>query len=111
MAYPPGSIFKIIVASAALENKKVNIYDNFIDEPYINIDGVVYHNFMDESNGLINMIKAFEVSSNTTFIKIGQKTGGGNIIEMAKKFGITKDDNLPIEEQIGTLPSLKNTLG
>ncbi|MGJ7044575.1 peptidoglycan D,D-transpeptidase FtsI family protein [Thermoanaerobacterium thermosulfurigenes] len=111
MDYPPGSIFKIIVASAALENKKVNIYDNFIDEPYINIDGVVYHNFMDESNGLINMIKAFEVSSNTTFIKIGQKTGGSDIIEMAKKFGITKDDNLPIEEQIGTLPSLENTLG
>ncbi|WP_434644107.1 penicillin-binding protein 2 [Thermoanaerobacterium thermosaccharolyticum] len=111
MEYPPGSIFKIIVASAALENKKVNIYDNFIDEPYINIDGVIYHNFMDESNGLINMDKAFEVSSNTTFIKIGQKTGGSNIIDMAKKFGITKDDNLPVEEQVGTLPSLKNTYG
>ncbi|SNX55334.1 penicillin-binding protein 2 [Thermoanaerobacterium sp. RBIITD] len=111
MAYPPGSIFKIIVASAALENGKVNIYDNFIDEPYININSVVFHNFMDEANGIINIDKAFEVSSNTTFIKIGQNTGGDKIINMAKKFGITIDDNLPIEEEIGTLPSIKNTYG
>lgn len=111
MQYPPGSIFKIIVASAALESGKVNFYDNFIDDPSIDINGVIFHNFMNESNGIVNIDKAFSVSSNTTFIKIGQKVGGENIINLAKKFGLTIDDNLPIEEKVGTLPSIKNTYG
>jgi penicillin-binding protein 2 len=111
MAYPPGSIFKIIVASAALEKGKVDLKDEFIDTSSYEINGVVFHNFKNESNGIINIEKAFEVSSNTTFIKIGEATGGDNIIKVADKFGIAANNNLPLEEEYGMLPSIEDTYG
>ncbi|HHW56724.1 MAG TPA: penicillin-binding protein 2 [Clostridia bacterium] len=109
--YPPGSIFKIIVAAAALEYGKVNLEDTFYCSGSYDINGVVFHDFKGESHGIINIVKGFAVSCNTTFIKIGQITGAKNILEMARKFGIESDDGLPIPEQIGRLPKLFDTYG
>ncbi|MFV9567633.1 peptidoglycan D,D-transpeptidase FtsI family protein [Thermoanaerobacter mathranii] len=109
--YPPGSIFKIVVASAALEYDKVDLQDTFYCSGGYDINGVVFHDYKRESHGVINMVKGFAVSCNTTFIKIGQITGAKNILEMARKFGIESDDSLPIPEQIGKLPTLSDTYG
>ncbi|SHE66128.1 penicillin-binding protein 2 [Thermoanaerobacter uzonensis DSM 18761] len=109
--YPPGSIFKIVVAAAALEYNKVNLQDTFYCSGSYDINGIIFHDYKGESHGVINMVKGFAVSCNTTFIKIGQITGAKNILEMARKFGIESDDGLPIPEQIGRLPKLSDTYG
>lgn len=110
-SYPPGSVFKIIVAAAALEYKKVNLTDKFYCTGSYDINGVVFHDYKGESHGVVDIKKGFQLSCNTTFIKIGQITGGENILKMAKKFGLTISDNLPIAEQNGTLPKISDTFG
>lgn len=109
--YPPGSIFKIIVAAVALESGKVSLEDTFYCSGSYDINGVVFHDFRGESHGLINIVKGFAVSCNTTFIRIGEITGAKAILDMARKFGIEKDDGLPIPEQVGRLPKLSDTYG
>ncbi|MGB9779475.1 peptidoglycan D,D-transpeptidase FtsI family protein [Caldanaerobacter sp.] len=109
--YPPGSIFKIIVAAAALESGKVSLEDTFYCSGSYDINGVIFHDFRGESHGFINIVKGFAVSCNTTFIRIGEITGANAILEMARKFGIEKDDGLPIPEHVGRLPKLSDTYG
>ncbi|MGB9679473.1 MAG: peptidoglycan D,D-transpeptidase FtsI family protein [Thermoanaerobacteraceae bacterium] len=110
--YPPGSIFKIITASAAIENNKVKADDLFDCSGSYSINGVVFHDYKGESHGLVDIKKGFAVSCNTTFIRIGELTGGENILDMAKKFGLTTyDNNLPIQQQLGMLPKIEDTYG
>ncbi|QOX63167.1 penicillin-binding protein 2 [Anoxybacterium hadale] len=103
--YPPGSIFKIIVAAAALESGAVNENSKFFCKGYEEINGIRINCSKEEGHGEINLRDAFAKSCNSAFIQIGQMTGAESIIEMAKAFGIgEKAFQDYVEEKTGTLP-------
>ncbi|MDF3003443.1 MAG: peptidoglycan glycosyltransferase, partial [Bacillota bacterium] len=103
--YPPGSIFKIIVAAAALESGVVTEDSQFFCKGYEEINGIRINCSKEEGHGEINLRDAFAKSCNSAFIQIGQMTGAESIIEMAKAFGIgEKAFQDYVEEKTGTLP-------
>lgn len=92
--YPPGSIIKTIILSAALENGLENeIID---DSGTIEINGTLFNNTKSKAYGELNLERAFNVSSNVAFINLGVKLGEEEVREYYKKFCIGSDYDFDI---------------
>jgi len=86
--YPPGSIFKVVTASAALESKKFTPSSTFYDPGYCIAYGKRVNNF-DTSRpfGNVSLVTALQYSVNSVFCSIGQKLGAKTILDQARRFG------------------------
>lgn len=114
VGYPPGSIFKIIVAASALETGVINEDTSFMCNGYEEINGVRIKCSAYEKggHGILTLKEAFSKSCNSAFIQLGLMTGGDNILEMSRKFGLGKKTGIPIdEENAGNLPSVDEVQG
>lgn len=85
--YEPGSTFKIVTVSAALEEKKIKLSDVFYLE-----NGrykIANHTIKDNHKieGCVSLSKAVEQSSNIAMVKIAQKLGKENLYRYIRKFG------------------------
>lgn len=88
-AYHPGSVFKLVVAAAALENQTVQMDDIFFDPGYIDVNNVRFQGWDYEQGpkGHLTIVEAMAHSSNPVFIEIALKLGADKLIAMAQKFG------------------------
>lgn len=114
VGYPPGSIFKIIVAAAGLENGIINEKDTFICNGYeiINDTKIKCTAYEKGGHGEITLEEAFSVSCNSAFIQMGQKIGSEKILEMSKKFGLGSKTGVDLKEEYkGNLPSEQEVRG
>jgi peptidoglycan glycosyltransferase len=84
--YPPGSVFKIVVAGAALQENTVTDSTTFNDTGTVNEGGYVVHNFGNESYGIHDFSEAFSESINTTFAKVGVQLGAQRLQDYAQRF-------------------------
>lgn len=105
-----GSIFKIIVAAAAIENKVIDLDEKFICDGYVSVGNydVKCSTHKSHEGEEIDLKTAFALSCNTAFVKIGMKTGAEKILEMAKRLGLgEKQSQLLLEEKAGYLPNIE----
>ena len=89
--YPPGSVFKIVVASGALEESVVTPATQFVDAGSVKAGGFVVHNYGDQVYGEHDFTKAFASSINTTFAKVGVQLGAEALARYAGDFGFNSD--------------------
>ncbi len=94
--YPPGSVFKIIVAAAALETGKVTADTVFEDSGTFKAGGYVVSNYDDKVYGEHDFAKAFASSINTTFAKVGVDLGADTLSDYAKAFGFGQAPDWPL---------------
>jgi peptidoglycan glycosyltransferase len=86
--YPPGSIFKVVTASAALESGKFEPSSTFVDPGYCEVYGKRVNNYDTTSPfGSVNLAQAMQYSVNSVFCNIGKALGAKAIVEQSKKFG------------------------
>jgi len=114
IAYPPGSIFKIVIAAAALENEMVDIHDKFTCTGYEAIGNVSIKcsSFEKGGHGTITFEQAFALSCNSAFIQLAQKIGSQKILSMAKDFGFGTLTHIGLQEEVyGKLPSIEYMKG
>ncbi len=114
VGYPPGSIFKIIVAAAALESGVADEENYFNCIGYEEINGVKIKCSAYEKggHGELSLIEAFSRSCNSAFIQLGILTGSDEILKMSKKFGLGEKTGIPIEEEYkGNLPEADEVKG
>lgn len=110
--YPPGSIFKIVVAAAALEEGLVALDTPFVCNGYEVINGIRINCNKEDGHGAIDFRQAFGKSCNSAFIQLGQKVGAEKIVAMAERFGYGKKVLEGIsDEKIGIVPELADTVG
>ena len=110
VSYPPGSIFKIVVLLAALE-ENISIVNK---EFYCN--GIeVLNNTNIKCTGIhgnISLKDGFAKSCNSVFIQLGKEIGAKAIINMAKRLGLGDKVNIGLLEEIeGSLPEGDELLG
>jgi len=110
--YTPGSIFKIVTATAALE-KGISPDTTFDCPGYAMMGNLMMKcwNYDSGGHGTLNMAQAFAQSCNTYFITLGQLVGKNDIIRMAERLGLGTRTGLylqGIDEPYGLLP---NTMG
>jgi penicillin-binding protein A len=88
--YPPGSTFKVVTASAAIDSGRYKP-DSFISgkSPKV-ISGVPLRNFGDENFGAISLTDALTHSVNTVFGEIGEKLGRSTLYKYMLRFGFQR---------------------
>ncbi len=88
MTYEPGSTFKIITLSAALEEKTINLFeDTFHDGGAINVDGATIHCWKAGGHGSQTMLQVVENSCNPGFVHIGNTLGTEKLMSYIDKYG------------------------
>ena len=105
--YNLGSIFKTVVAAAALEDSTVNPFETVHCPGYKEVGGlrVKCSSFDEGGHGDLDMFNAYAKSCNVFFIEMGQRIGGERIIKMAERFGLGSTTGVnPLEEHAGLLP-------
>jgi len=98
--YPPGSSFKIITASAAVEEGHADRV--FMDNGSVKINGIDIKNYGGSALGSINMKTAFAKSSNAVFSSIAVEMGRKKMQDIAERFCITRDWSYDIPVNCGT---------
>ena len=108
-AYPPGSIFKPIVATGGLEDGVIT------DKTIIQDDGFVmagtlrfgnwYYLQYGKTEGSVDIVKALQRSNDTYFYKLGEMMGSEKIQTWAEKFGLGSPVHMGFDEVGDTLPS------
>ncbi|MBR3835844.1 MAG: penicillin-binding protein 2 [Clostridia bacterium] len=104
-AYAVGSVFKVAVTAAALENGINEFY--YKCNGSCEIDGVTFSCNNRTAHGELNMTTALECSCNTFFIELAKKTGADKILETASLLGFGQETVLAegIVARSGVLPS------
>lgn len=105
--YPPGSTFKIVTGSAAIELKKVGLNEPIFDggfHPMVPTMG----NAGGEVLGWLTFIKALAMSDNVYFYELGYRVGIDNIEKYAHIFGFGERTGIDLEgESKGLVASKK----
>jgi peptidoglycan glycosyltransferase len=100
---PPGSTFKIVTATAALERRLVEPSTRFPVETRALIDGVELENANGEACGG-TFAESFAHSCNSVFAPLGVKVGADALVETAERYGFNEEPPLPGAAE-STLPA------
>lgn len=109
--YEPGSTFKIITASAALEEGKVSISDQFncpgykiVEDRRIRCHKVGGHGAEDFTHGIMN-------SCNPVFIEIGLRIGSDRFCDYFEQFGLLSRTNIDLPGEASTIMHKRENIG
>lgn len=117
-AYSVGSVFKPIVAAAALD-KGIGENTEFTCGGSTDVNSVSFNCHKKDGHGSVSMAQAVASSCNVYFINLGLKTGSEKILSLASDLGIGKEITLadgimcnggilPNKSDINSLPALAN---
>ena len=88
MTFEPGSTFKIITLSAAIEEGLVNIFeDRYTDSGAITVDGATLHCWKHGGHGDQSYLEVVENSCNPGFVNLGLKLGKETLMSYIDKYG------------------------
>lgn len=107
--YPPGSLFKLITATASLEEKVIDEKTEFEDKGTIKAGPLTFGNWYflqyGKTDGMVNIIKAIKRSNDIFFYLIGDKLGVEKIKKWAEIFSLGEKTNIGLTEETGLIPS------
>lgn len=82
--YPPGSVFKMVIASAALEEKVVTERTTIDDKGFIQVGSYIFKNWKPGGQGIVDLRGALQQSNDTYFYTVGGGYGGIKGLEISK---------------------------
>jgi penicillin-binding protein 2 len=101
--YAPGSTFKMVTATAGLQEGKITA-DTLLGCPsYLNVNGWIYHNWASYNLGQMNVAKALAVSCDTFFYQVAAMVGDVTLAKYARAFGFGQSKQI---EMPGVMPGL-----
>lgn len=108
--FAPGSVYKLVPALAALEERKISEDTLIQDSGEIVIGAYRFGNWLldkyGQTEGQINVVKAIARSNDIFFYKIGEALGVDSLIAWSKKLGLGEKTGIDLPgESAGFLPS------
>ena len=85
--YPPGSTFKVVTATAAIDSGKFTPQSTLSGKSPIKISGVPLSNFSNEQFGVIDLTTALTHSVNTVWAQVGEQLGKDTMKRYMDAFG------------------------
>ncbi len=104
-AYPPGSLFKLITISAALEHNIIASDDTFICKGYTQFGGRKYLCNRTYGHGKLSMQQALALSCNPLFYELGKKIKIDTLADYAHRFGLGQKTGILFPEKNGLMPT------
>ena len=104
-SYPPGSIFKIVVAAAALNSGKISKETSYQCTGGYKLGRRTFRCWKESGHGWVTVREAIKGSCNVFFYQTGRKIGARTISRYAKKFGLNKPTGIDLfGETAGLVP-------
>ncbi len=104
--YPPGSVFKIITAAAALQDKYTTPEEIFDDRGVYVLNGWSFHGWKTEGLGKLTIVDAIAWSSDPAFYELGHRIGINRLAAYALTFGLGKKTGIKLPgEKAGIVPT------
>lgn len=94
--YEPGSTFKIITATAALENKVVSLTDQFYCPGYKLVEDRTIHCHKVAGHGSESFVDGIKNSCNPVFMEIGARVGASGLYEIFQKLGLMQKTGIDL---------------
>ena len=107
---PPGSTFKTLVATAALDSGAIDKYTRYNSRSgYTFSSGAPFQEYHNHSYGIVNVVDALTVSSNIFFCEVIRNWNINELVPYLESFGIGEYTGIDLPgEAAGRLPSPVN---
>jgi len=104
-AYAPGSVFKVVVAIAAIEENAISPETSFECRHEYEIGGHVLRCLADPGHGWLGVTEALTKSCNIFFYQTAERLGAEALVGKARAFGFGERSGLDLPgESAGSLP-------
>ena len=98
--YEPGSVFKIVTASAALNEGLISVDDEiYCENGEYRVGGRILHDF--HPYGDLTFTNVISKSSNIGTVKVAQKLGEKRVHEYVRKFGFGEKTGIDLPGEVG----------
>ena len=97
--YYPGSVFKVITGSSALEEKAISLTDSFYCNTFIQVADAKINCWSTHDHGSQNLATAMLNSCNPAFVQIGQRLGKEEFCEYFEAFGFTERTGIDLPSE------------
>ncbi len=109
--YEPGSIFKVVTASACLEAGTVSLSDSFFCPGYRIVEDRRIRCHKAGGHGSETFVQAVQNSCNPVFMEIGLELGVDRFYSYFEKFGLMKKTGVDLPGEAGTITHKKENVG
>lgn len=109
--YEPGSTFKIITASACLEEGVVSISDTFSCPGYRVVEDRKIRCHKVGGHGSETFVQGIQNSCNPVFIDIGMRLGSEKFYDYFEQFGLLRRTGVDLPGEAGTIMHKKEEIG
>lgn len=105
-AYPPGSVFKVITALAALEEGVTSPQRTYSCNGVFSMGSGKWRCWKKTGHGVVNLRRALEQSCDVYFYQVGNLLGVDRIAKWARAFGLGEKTGLDLNMEVtGIVPS------
>ncbi len=109
--YEPGSTFKIITTTAALEEGVVNLNDQFYCPGYITVEDRQIHCHKRTGHGAEDFVHGIMNSCNPVFIDVGLRVGPERFYDYFSSLGLLKKTGIDLPGEAATIMHSKENIG
>ena len=96
-SYEPGSTFKILTISAAINEGKVDLFkDTFYDGGSVNVDGARIKCWKKGGHGAQTFLEVVQNSCNPGFVELGNRLGKETLFSYIRDFGYGKKTGIDL---------------
>jgi penicillin-binding protein 2 len=103
-SYPPGSIFKLVTISAALEHGYLSPDQLWHCHGYVSFAGRKYYCNRRSGHGTLSLLQTIAQSCNILFFETGKRLDIDLIAQYAHKFGLGVPTGISLPERTGLVP-------
>ncbi|HKL56543.1 MAG: penicillin-binding protein 2 [Roseovarius sp.] len=106
--YPPGSVFKMVTALAALEDDQADLGETVYCPGHLEVSGRRFHCWKSAGHGNVDLHSALRESCDVYFYEMALRTGIEKISEMARRLGLGVQHDLPLTSVAAGLAPTKD---
>ena len=112
MTFEPGSTFKIITLTSAIEENLINLFeDHYYDHGSITVDGAKLHCWKHGGHGNQTYLEVVENSCNPGFVNLGLMLGKDKLMEYIHKFGFGSKTGIDLNGEATGILFNKDKMG
>ena len=109
--YEPGSVFKIVTASAALDAGKVTLTDSFYCGGFRLVEDRRIHCHKRTGHGAETFLEGIENSCNPVFMDVAARLGSEGFYDSIRQFGLLEKTGIDLPGEAGTIMHAVENIG
>lgn len=109
--YEPGSCFKVVTATAALETNSVKLNDTFHCPGYKKVEDRIIRCHKTTGHGSENFIQGIQNSCNPVFMEVGARVGVDGMYNTFEKLGLFQKTGVDLPGEASSIMHNKKNIG